>query len=123
MVIQIVRLPNIKVVVSIPCFVLFVQRMTLMPIVYLLIVVRWDLFFLVVPSCTTSFFYIHDVVSWEHDDCCICTNYCCDNFSCSTDMLVMLVLCLQVAHGNKSDEENVLMLLKIPQMFDHHNLW
>ena len=30
----------------------------------------------------------------------------------------MLVVCLQVARGDKTDEDGVPMLLKIPRMFD-----
>lgn len=39
-------------------------------------------------------------------------------FFCSIDMLVMLVICLQVARGDNTDEDGVPMLLKIPRMFD-----
>jgi signal peptide peptidase-like 2B len=33
-------------------------------------------------------------------------------------MLVTLVICLQVARGDNTDEDGVPMLLKIPRMFD-----
>jgi hypothetical protein len=40
------------------------------------------------------------------------------SFFCSIDILVIYVLCLQVARGDKTDEDGVPMLLKIPRMFD-----